>query len=112
MSDEQDIIRVIEDEAPAEGAGGPAWKVAIIDDDAAVHEGTRFALYDYSLNGQALEILSAETTFPMCLSHGEPIVAKMTQPENARAMETWLAPFAALFTQPSWLNAVANEKAG
>jgi hypothetical protein len=22
-------------------------------------------------------------------------------------METWLAPFAALFTQPSWLNAVA-----
>jgi DDE superfamily endonuclease len=34
-------------------------------------------------------------------------VAKMTQPENARVMETWLAPFAALFTQPSWLNAVA-----
>jgi DDE superfamily endonuclease len=25
----------------------------------------------------------------------------------ARAMETWLVPFAALFTQPSWLNALA-----
>src|SRR3954466_6723883 len=31
----------------------------------------------------------------------------MAQPENARAIETWLAPFAALFTQPTWLNAVA-----
>jgi len=59
MSDEQDIIRVIEDEAPSAAEGAPAWKVAIIDDDAAVHEGTRFALYDYSLNGQGLEILSA-----------------------------------------------------
>src|SRR5262249_61731603 len=33
--------------------------VAIIDDDAAVHEGTRFALSDYSLHGQGIEILSA-----------------------------------------------------
>jgi hypothetical protein len=24
-----------------------------------VHEGTRFALYDYNLNGQGIEILSA-----------------------------------------------------
>ncbi len=31
----------------------------MIDDDAAVHEGTRFALSDYVLNGQTLEILSA-----------------------------------------------------
>lgn len=43
----------------------------------------------------------------MCLSHGKQIVAKIAQPGNARAMETWLAPFAALFTQPTWLNAVA-----
>src|SRR5690242_4087736 len=43
----------------------------------------------------------------MCLSHGEQIVAKIAQPGNARAIETWLAPFAALFTQPTWLNAVA-----
>jgi signal transduction histidine kinase len=33
--------------------------VAIIDDDPAVHEGTRFALYDYSLNGSGLALLSA-----------------------------------------------------
>src|SRR3954464_15298421 len=38
---------------------------------------------------------------------GKQIVAKIAQPGNARAMETWLAPFAALFTQPTWLNAVA-----
>src|SRR4051812_44439958 len=43
----------------------------------------------------------------MYLSHGKPIVAKIAQPGNARAIETWLTPFAALFTQPTWLNAVA-----
>ena len=31
----------------------------MIDDDRAVHEGTRFALSDYSLNGQSWSILSA-----------------------------------------------------
>jgi DDE superfamily endonuclease len=41
------------------------------------------------------------------LSHGKQIVAKIAQPGNARAIETWLAPFATLFTQPSWLNALA-----
>jgi signal transduction histidine kinase len=35
------------------------WKIAVIDDDQAVHEGTRFALSDYNLHGQTLEILSA-----------------------------------------------------
>ena len=34
-------------------------------------------------------------------------MAKIAQPGTARAIETWLAPFAALFTQPTWLNAVA-----
>src|ERR1700738_2547677 len=59
MSDD-DIIRLIEDDAtPAAGEAGQAWKVAVIDDDAAVHEGTRFALYDYSLHGQRLDIISA-----------------------------------------------------
>ena len=43
----------------------------------------------------------------MCLSHGKQIVAKIAQPGNVRAMETWLAPLAALFTQPTWLNVVA-----
>ena len=34
-------------------------------------------------------------------------MAKMAGPGSARAMETWLQPFAAMFTRPSWLNAVA-----
>src|SRR5213593_627932 len=60
MTDDNDLIRVIEDtEAAAADEPLPAWTVAVIDDDPAVHEGTRFALYDYSLNGQGIEILSA-----------------------------------------------------
>jgi DDE superfamily endonuclease len=34
-------------------------------------------------------------------------MAQIGEPGSARAMETWLLPFAAMFTQPSWLNAVA-----
>jgi signal transduction histidine kinase/DNA-binding NarL/FixJ family response regulator len=60
MSDEHDIIRLIEDDAGATPEeAGQLWKVAVIDDDAAVHEGTRFALYDYRLHGQGIEIISA-----------------------------------------------------
>src|SRR6202171_2812271 len=60
MSDEQDDMRAIDDAgAPRVEEAGPAWKIAVIDDDAAVHEGTRFALYDYSLHGQGIEIISA-----------------------------------------------------
>ena len=60
MSDEQDFMRVIDDLGAAPDVEPlPAWKVAVIDDDAAVHDGTRFALYDYSLHGQRIEILSA-----------------------------------------------------
>src|SRR3954469_14654996 len=59
MTDD-DLIRVIDDsdEAAAEPPSF-VWKVAVIDDDPAVHEGTRFALYDYSLHSQGIEILSA-----------------------------------------------------
>src|SRR5204863_1259355 len=60
MTDDSDLIRVIEDDAaPPPEQSVSAWKVAVIDDDPAVHEGTRFALYDYSLNGQGIDILSA-----------------------------------------------------
>src|SRR5438067_4647495 len=59
MTDD-DLIRVIDDvEATPTAAPLPAWKIAVVDDDPAVHEGTRFALYDYSLGGQGVEILSA-----------------------------------------------------
>jgi len=59
MNDDNDLIRVIEDSGTVPDQPLVAWKVAVIDDDPAVHEGTRFALYDYNLHGQGIEILSA-----------------------------------------------------
>ncbi|WP_375457645.1 DUF3369 domain-containing protein [uncultured Enterovirga sp.] len=61
MSVPDDLVEFLDedDSVPAPAATGPNWKVAIIDDDPAVHEGTRFALYDYRLGGQGLEMLSA-----------------------------------------------------
>jgi signal transduction histidine kinase len=60
MADQDDVLQLIEDAGRApEASTARKWKVAVIDDDAAVHEGTRFALSDYNLNGQTLEILSA-----------------------------------------------------
>jgi signal transduction histidine kinase/CheY-like chemotaxis protein len=59
MADD-DIVQLIDDpgdEPRREDAR--RWKVAVIDDEPAVHDGTRFALADYKLNGQGLEILSA-----------------------------------------------------
>ena len=59
MADD-DIIQLVEDahERPPPDQTR-RWKIAIIDDEPAVHDGTRFALADYRLNGQGLEILSA-----------------------------------------------------
>ena len=34
-------------------------------------------------------------------------MAQIGMPGSGRAMEDWLLPFAAMFTRPSWLNAVA-----
>src|SRR5262245_9114394 len=60
MSNDNDLLTLIEDDEPVIGAHyGAPWKVAVIDDDPAVHDGTRYALYDYVLNGQKLDILSA-----------------------------------------------------
>ena len=60
MADPNDIIDLIEDSDGQRACEpGPRWKVVIIDDEPAVHDGTRYALSDYSLNGQGLEILSA-----------------------------------------------------
>src|SRR5918912_4488720 len=60
MVDNDELLTLIEDDEPgvAPQYGAP-WKVAVIDDDPAVHDGTRYALYDYVLNGQKLDILSA-----------------------------------------------------
>src|SRR6202046_5142414 len=60
MAEQDDVLHLIDDSgADPEISGARKWKIAVIDDDQAVHEGTRFALSDYSLNGQGLEILSA-----------------------------------------------------
>src|SRR5438132_6448361 len=56
---EDDIVHLIDDPGDRTPEQGPRWKVAVIDDEPAVHDGTRFALADYKLNGQGLEILSA-----------------------------------------------------
>src|SRR5499433_560309 len=56
---EDDIVHLIDDPRGTPAEQGPRWKVAVIDDEPAVHDGTRFALSDYRLNGQGLEILSA-----------------------------------------------------
>jgi len=60
MAEQDDVLHLIEDSGAApEISTARKWKIAVIDDDPAVHEGTRFALSDYNLNGQTLEILSA-----------------------------------------------------
>src|SRR5712672_1730797 len=56
---EDDIVHLIDDPGDEPPEQGPRWKIAVIDDEPAVHDGTRFALHDYRLNGQGLEILSA-----------------------------------------------------
>ena len=60
MAEQDDVLHLIDDTGHApEASSARKWKIAVIDDDAAVHEGTRFALSDYVLNGATLEILSA-----------------------------------------------------
>ena len=60
MAEPDDVLRLIDDaDAPPQPDGSRRWKIAVIDDDPAVHDGTRFALSDYRLNGQGLEIISA-----------------------------------------------------
>jgi signal transduction histidine kinase len=57
---EDDFLQIIDDQRPLPDAG-PRWKIAVIDDDPAVHDGTRFALSDFVLHGQRLDILSASS---------------------------------------------------
>lgn len=59
MVDPDDIVDIVDDSDDLPVATGPCWKILVIDDEPAVHDGTRFALADYSLNGQGLEIVSA-----------------------------------------------------
>jgi CheY-like chemotaxis protein len=62
MAHEAEFVTLIEDDADAPvRAALPGWKVAVVDDDPAVHTGTRFALQDFTLNGRGLELLSARS---------------------------------------------------
>src|ERR1043166_3458490 len=60
MAEQDDVLHLIDDTGTVpDDSSVRKWKIAVIDDDQAVHDGTRFALSDYSLNGVGLEILSA-----------------------------------------------------
>ncbi len=60
MAEPDDFVHLIDDsDATAPVEVGPRWKIAVIDDEPAVHDGTRFALADYKLNGQGINIVSA-----------------------------------------------------
>ncbi|CAL8977954.1 3'3'-cGAMP-specific phosphodiesterase 2 [Rhodoplanes serenus] len=59
MVDPDDIVDIVDDRDEPPTAAGPRWKIMVVDDEPAVHDGTRFALADYTLNGQGLEIVSA-----------------------------------------------------
>ena len=60
LVDESDLFYLTDDMPQEdEASGARPWTVAVIDDDWAVHEATRFALRDYRLDGRGLEILTA-----------------------------------------------------
>ena len=78
MAEEADFVTLIDDAPEPPPALGKPWKVAVIDDDPAVHDGTRFALQDYSLHGRGLELLSARSAAEgRALLGGHPDIAVM-----------------------------------
>ena len=63
MAEQDDVLHLIDDTGTVpEDSPVRKWKIAVIDDDQAVHEGTRFALSDYNLQGATLEILDRKST--------------------------------------------------
>ncbi|KQT47720.1 histidine kinase [Methylobacterium sp. Leaf456] len=58
---DDDLLELMPDEPPVAGPRAGTWTIALIDDDPAVHEGTRYALSGYELEGRGLEILSAHS---------------------------------------------------
>lgn len=75
MVELDDIVDLIDDTAdPVAADLAPRWTILVVDDDPAVHEGTRFALADYELNGRGLDILSAHSAAEgraMLIAHPE-----------------------------------------
>ncbi len=58
MNPLDDLLLVVDD-TPEAATGSRVSTIAVVDDDEAVHEGTRFALRDYVLKGVGLKIISA-----------------------------------------------------
>jgi signal transduction histidine kinase/CheY-like chemotaxis protein len=58
---DDDILTLIPDDAEEAQPSAGAWVIAVIDDDPAVHDGTRYALASYTLDGRGLEILTARS---------------------------------------------------
>jgi signal transduction histidine kinase len=62
MAEEAEFVTLLDDEEPRPGYPPAAsWKVAVVDDDPAVHTGTRFVLQDFHLHGRQLQLLSARS---------------------------------------------------
>lgn len=62
LAGDAEFVTLIDDAAPAQSTShAHPWKVAVVDDDPAVHDGTRFALQDYDLHGRGLQLLSARS---------------------------------------------------
>lgn len=58
---DDDILTLIPDDLDEAQPNAGAWVIAVIDDDPAVHDGTRYALASYTLDGRGLEILTARS---------------------------------------------------
>ncbi|GJE09957.1 MULTISPECIES: DUF3369 domain-containing protein [Methylobacterium] len=58
---DDDTLTLIPDDLDEAPPSAGAWVIAVIDDDPAVHDGTRYALASYTLDGRGLEILTARS---------------------------------------------------
>ncbi|MEG9524942.1 MAG: DUF3369 domain-containing protein [Hyphomicrobiales bacterium] len=58
---DDDTLTLIPDDLDEAKPNAGAWVIAVIDDDPAVHDGTRYALASYTLDGRGLEILTARS---------------------------------------------------
>jgi signal transduction histidine kinase/CheY-like chemotaxis protein len=58
---DDDTLSLIPDDLDEAKPNAGAWVIAVIDDDPAVHDGTRYALASYTLDGRGLEILTARS---------------------------------------------------
>jgi two-component system, NtrC family, response regulator HydG len=57
--DDDDIIILLDDEPEDISTALTPWTVMVVDDDPSVHDGTRYALSDYSFEGRPISIISA-----------------------------------------------------